>query len=70
MVTIEVVGRDGRPMSGAAVQISWSGWTHSNGRTDSAGRVTWDVSSGSGTVYVEGRKVHEGEVRDMLRVHA
>jgi len=40
MVTIKVVGRNGRPMSGATVQISCSGWTHSNGRADNAGRVT------------------------------
>jgi hypothetical protein len=68
MITIEVVDSRGRPVSGADVQISWRSWTHSTGRTDSRGRVSWNVSSGSGTVYVDGRKVYDGEVRGSLRV--
>jgi len=70
MVTIEVIGRDGRGMAGAEVQISWSSWTHSTGRTDRNGRISWDVSGGSGTVYVEGRRVYEGSIWDTVRVHA
>ena len=69
MVTVEVVGRDGRSTAGAAVQISWSNWTHSTGCTDRNGRVSWDVSGGAGTVYVEGRKVYDGSIWDTVRVH-
>jgi hypothetical protein len=70
MVTIEVIGRDGRGLAGAAVQISWNNWTHSTGRTNHSGRVSWDVSGGSGTVYVESREVYEGSIWDTVRVHA
>ncbi|MCB0024785.1 MAG: hypothetical protein KDD91_17240 [Caldilinea sp.] len=70
MVTIEVVGRDGRGITGADVQISWSNWTHSTGRTDRNGRVSWNVSGGAGTVYVEGSKVYDGSIWDTVRVHA
>jgi hypothetical protein len=70
MVTIEVIGRDGCVLADAEVQISWSSWTHSTGRTDRNGRISWDVSGGNGTVYVENRKVYEGSIWDTVRVHA
>jgi len=68
MITIEVIDQRGRPVAGADVRISWRSWTHSTGRTDRRGRASWDVSSGRGTVYVDGRKVYDGEIRGTLRV--
>jgi len=70
MITVEVVGNDGRPLNNADVQISWRGWTHSKGRTNSSGRVSWDVSSGSGTIYVNGRQVYDGSINGTIRVRA
>ncbi|MBN2469639.1 MAG: hypothetical protein JXN59_02850 [Anaerolineae bacterium] len=68
MITVEVVGSDGRAAAGVEVMINWDGYTHSRGRTDSAGRVSWDVSSGSGKIYVEGTKVHEGRISGTMCV--
>jgi len=70
MITVEVVDRNGRSASGVAVQISWSNWTHSTGRTDHNGRVSWDVSSGSGTIYVDSKRVYEGSIQNTMRVSA
>ena len=65
MVTIQVVGNGS---ANADVQISWRGYTHSKGRTDSSGRISWDVSTGSGTVYVNNKPVYEGEIGNQLTV--
>jgi hypothetical protein len=54
-VTIEVTNSGGRTCE---VNIQW-GNTHSCGLTDRQGRVTFDVSPGTGTVYVDGKKVLE-----------
>lgn len=62
MITVEVIGRDGRPLANADVQITWRGYTHSTGRTNSSGRISWDVSGGRGTIYVNGRAEFEGEI--------
>ncbi|MBX3056699.1 MAG: hypothetical protein KF770_09530 [Anaerolineae bacterium] len=62
MITVKVLGNDGRPVNGADVRISWREYTHSTGRTNSSGQVSWDVSPGSGTIYVDGTKVHEGQI--------
>jgi len=62
MITIRVIDKDGNSISGADVQISWRGYTHSTGRTDSSGNVYWDVSSGSGTIYVNGKEVYNGDI--------
>ena len=70
MISIEVIGRDGRGLANADVQISWSNWTHSTGRTDRNGYVSWDVSSGSGTIYVNRDKVYDGYIDGSLRIHA
>lgn len=70
MITVRVVDYNGRAVSGAEVQISWRGYTHSRGRTDSSGRISWDVSSGSGTIYVEGKEVYEGEISGSITVEA
>ena len=70
MVTIQVIGKDGRSLSGADVQISWRGFTHSTGRTDSSGRVSWNVSTGTGTVYVNGRQRYDGSIGSSLTVRA
>lgn len=69
MVTIQVVGNDGRGAPNVDVQITWRGYTHSTGRTDSSGRISWDVSTGSGTVYVNNKQVYEGEIRNSLTVN-
>ena len=62
MITVRVIDRNGNSVSGADVQISWRGYTHSTGHTDSSGSISWDVSSGSGTIYVNGKEVYEGEI--------
>lgn len=68
MITVQVVDYHGRTVSGAEVHISWRGYTHSRGRTDHSGRISWDVSSGSGTIYVEGTRVYEGEINGSITV--
>lgn len=70
MIIVQVVNHNGHPVSGAEVQISWRGYTHSRGRTDSSGRISWNVSSGSGTIYVEGKEVYKGEIRDSITVRS
>jgi hypothetical protein len=70
MISIKVVDSSGNSISGADVQISWRGYTHSTGRTDSSGRISWDVSSGSGTIYVEGKEVYEGEISGSMTVQS
>lgn len=68
MVTVEVIGKDGRGVANASVQVSWNNWTHSKGWTNSFGRVSWNVSDGSGTIYVNNRLVYQGRVNGTVRV--
>ena len=69
MVTIRVVNSRGQAVSGADVHISWgSGWTHSNGRTDSRGEVSFDVSSGSGKILVNGSQVYNDYISGTVTV--
>jgi len=68
MITVQVIGGNGRGVSGADVQITWRGFTHSKGRTNSSGQVSWDVSSGSGTIYVNGNQVYDGPVNGNVTV--
>lgn len=70
MITVRVVDYNGRAVSGAEVQISWRGYTHSRGRTDSSGRISPDVSPGSGTIYVEGKEIYEGEISGSITVES
>ena len=65
MITIQVDNTNGRQCK---VHISWHGYTHSEGWTDTNGRIDFDVSSGTGTIYVDGKEVAkeiriEGTVR-------
>ena len=69
MVTVQVIGNDRRGVSGADVHITWRGYTHSTGRTNSSGSVSWDVSSGSGTIYVDGTQVYEGQISGTMTVY-
>ena len=69
MVTVRVINRNGDGVSGADVHISWSGsWTHSSGRTNSRGEVSFDVSSGSGEILVDGQSKHNGRIDDLVTV--
>ena len=65
MITIEVTNANGRTCE---VHISWGSFTHSSGRTDSNGRVTFDVSPGSGTILVDGKEVYKGYISGTIRV--
>lgn len=65
MVTIEVSNANGRACE---VHISWSSFTHSRGRTDSNGHISFDVSSGQGTILVDGNEVYKGNVSGTVRV--
>lgn len=69
MIAVQVIGSDGRKIAGADVRISWRGYTHSTGRTNNSGLVSWNVSSGSGTIYVDGTKVYEGQISGTMTVH-
>lgn len=69
MVTVRVMDRSGRPVSGADVYVSW-GLEHSSGRTNSSGTVSWDVSGGSGKILVNGREVYRGTIRGTVTVTA
>lgn len=64
MVTIRVVNRSGTGVKHARVTIQWRGafGTHSSGHTDSNGYVSFNVGTGSGTIYVNGREVYKGHV--------
>jgi hypothetical protein len=65
MVTIHVVNANGKSCE---VQITW-GMTHSRGRTDNNGIISFDVSSGRGTIYVDGREVKKNvEISGTVRV--
>jgi len=68
MITVQAVGKDGRGVAGVNVQISWRGYTHSTGRTNSSGQVSWDVSSGTGTIYVDSKKVYDGQISGTVSV--
>lgn len=70
MITVEVIGQDGRGLANATVQISWNNWTHSRGITNSLGRTSWNVSGGGGTIYVNNRVVYQGNINGTIRVRA
>lgn len=65
MITIEVTNANGRACE---VHISWGSFTHSRGLTDSNGRIQFNVSSGSGTILVNGQKVYEGHISGTVQV--
>lgn len=65
MITVEVSNANGRTCE---VHISWSSYTHSRGMTDSNGRVRFDVSSGKGTISVDGKEVYNGNINGTVRV--
>lgn len=64
MITVEVTNANGRS---CVVHISWGG-THSRGNTDRNGRVTFEVSPGTGTILVDGREVFKGHISGTVRV--
>lgn len=64
MVTVEVTNANGRTCE---VHISW-GMTHSRGLTDSRGRVSFNVSPGTGTILVDGREVYKGQISGTVLV--
>ena len=66
MVMVEVADANG---STCEVRIMWEGRLYSHGLTGADGRVTFDTSPGSGKIYVDGRKVHEGTITRLTRVH-
>ncbi len=72
MITIRVVDSSGYGVSGADVHISWGGSffdsTHSSGRTDGSGNVSFNVSPGSGTILVNGKQVHSGYISGNITV--
>lgn len=65
MVTIEVTNTNGRTCE---VHISWGSFTHSRGMTDSNGCISFDVSSGAGTILVDGKEVYKGTISGTVRV--
>ena len=66
MVRVEVADANG---SQCEVRILWGASSYSHGLTGVNGRVTFDTNPGYGTIYVDGRKVHEGEISRITRVH-
>jgi|CXWK01.1.fsa_nt_gi hypothetical protein len=64
MVTVEVTNANGRTCE---VHISW-GMTHSRGLTDSRGRISFDVSPGSGKILVDGKEVFQGQINNTVYV--
>lgn len=65
MITVEVTNANGRTCE---VHISWGSFTHSRGLTDSNGRVSFDVSSGTGTILVDGNERYKGNISGTIRV--
>lgn len=71
MVTVRVVNQRGDAVASADVHISWSGsWTHSRGRTNSSGEVSFDVSPGSGEILVDGQRAYQGQIGSSVTVTA
>ncbi|MCZ2128246.1 MAG: hypothetical protein LC099_10805 [Anaerolineales bacterium] len=68
MITIQVVNHEEAPIISADVQISWRGRAYSTGRTNDSGNVSWSVSGGGGTIYVNGWEVYDGEIDDNVTV--
>jgi len=68
MITIRVIDNRGQTVSGADVHISWPGWTHSRGRTDGRGEVSFDVSSGNGKILVNGQSVYDDYISGTVTV--
>jgi len=72
MVTIRVVNRSGSGVKHARVTILWRDTfgTHSKGYTDSNGYVHFNVGTGSGTIYVDGRQKYKGHVSGSYKFQA
>ena len=72
MVTIRVVNRSGSGVKHARVTIRWKGTfgTHSKGYTDSNGYVSFNVGTGPGTIYVDGREKYNGHVSGSYQFRA
>ncbi|MEM7539896.1 MAG: hypothetical protein AAF639_47520, partial [Chloroflexota bacterium] len=69
MVAIQVFTSFGESIPDADVYISWSdGLTHSQGKTDSRGVVSFNVPPGSGEIFVNGRIVYRGPIGEELVV--
>jgi hypothetical protein len=65
MITVKVADANERQCE---VRIMWDGRSYSHGLTGADGRVTFDAQPGSGKIYVDGRKVHEGPISRVTRV--
>ncbi len=65
MITVIVENAGGRSCE---VHISWGMFTHSSGRTDSNGHISFDVSPGSGTILVDGKEVYKGQISGTIKV--
>jgi hypothetical protein len=59
----------GRLTSLEKLSIGCREWRRPDGRTNSSGQVSWDVSPGSGTIYVDGKKVYEGQLSGTATVY-
>jgi hypothetical protein len=69
VITVQVIGNDGQGVNYSNVQVTWDDGTWSSGHTNSSGYVSFNVETGNGTVYVDGKVVHQGRISEMLRVH-
>jgi hypothetical protein len=65
MVVVEVANANGTQQE---IRIMWEGRTYSHGLTGENGRVTFDANPGSGKIYLNGQKVHEGRISRLTRV--
>lgn len=65
MVVIEIANGSNTSYE---VRVLWDGRGSTHGLTRENGRVTFDVRPGSGKIYVDGRKVHEGYISRLTRV--
>jgi len=64
MIVIYVT-KYGKPAKGIRVTLSFSGITrlgHVEGRTDVDGQAAFRRDPGNGTIYVDGREVHNGRI--------
>ena len=73
MFSVKVLSSSGNPVKGAKVSLMFSGW-FSGGSvpgqyTNNNGEVHFNIGTGDGTIYVNGRDAKTGYISSTVVVH-